>query len=152
MLIADGDWTMQRIVVTFDDSDTLTQTLSGVVLDAGSEVHLLYASAHRPARLKRWVSRSGWERLALERGRKLAAPVVDSLIRQGYRVEFHAAVNDAYKHVYEHAHDLAARLNARIVDARAPQQSVSLGPVSLTQHRAEPMVRYRPTRRVFSPA
>jgi hypothetical protein len=145
---------MQRIVVTFNDSDSLAHALSGVVLAPGAEVHLLYASAHRPARLKRWVSRGGWERLALERGRKLAAPVVESLGRRGHCVEFHVAVNDVHKHVYEQAHELAARLDARIIDARAPQHTtpaMHAAPVSDTPAKSEPLVRYRPVRRVFSP-
>jgi hypothetical protein len=80
---------------------------------------------------------------------------VESLGRRGCRVEFHAAVNDVHKHVFEQAHELAIRLNARIIDARTTRHTTPAtyaAPVSAASAKPEPLVRYRPVRRVLSPA
>lgn len=103
------------IVVLFNDPNALEAKLRTLNFPQGTHLSLLYTAPHRPARMKRWVSRSGWERLTAERARKMTAEAENLLHAKGATVEVHAVVGDS---VWE-AEDRAERAGAKLVDARA---------------------------------
>ena len=113
---------MRTFVIVFNDGAHLDSTLQSftteVLTSAVSDVawHLVYAAPNRPARLKRWVSRSGWDRLTVERGRKIGALTISRLEAAGSSpVQMHGFVGD----VWQQAVTLGRSLNAmRVLDAR----------------------------------
>lgn len=111
---------MQRMVVLFNEDQSLHSAVSACALREGDNVTLVYCGPHRPARLKRWVSKSGWERLTLERARKLSQTTQSHLAALGCQTQVDAVLG-------EEAALIDARATAagmRCVDARAPRYSL----------------------------
>jgi hypothetical protein len=106
---------MTSHIILFNDAQALDEKLKSLQLESGADVDLVYAAPNRPARMKRWVSRNGWERLTMERARKMAVDAESLLIAKGASVHVHAVVGDA---LWE-ANARAQSLGAKLIDARA---------------------------------
>ena len=95
---------MRTLVIVFNDANLLDTTLVSLTNPASPDAsaeptawHLVYAAPNRPARLKRWVSRSGWDRLTVERGRKLALASITRLeASSAAPVQMHGFVGDVW--------------------------------------------------------
>jgi hypothetical protein len=106
---------MTHLVVLFNDTAALADKLNELVVTQGSHLDLLYSAPNRPSRMKRWVSRNGWQRLATERGRKLMASTEPRITALGATYEVHAVVGDAL----QMATEMSRNTNSRMIDARA---------------------------------
>lgn len=130
---------MQNFVVLFNDTEQLHASLEAAGAFSQQQVvwHLVYAASNRPARLKRWVSRGGWERLAQERARKLSQSSADRL-RRGLDVELrlYGYAGDVWQQAQQLAHEVRA---VRLLDARAARlDEAASEPMQAAVH--EPMV------------
>jgi hypothetical protein len=122
---------MRTFVIVFNDApllhDEVQSLLATEAAAANAHVatdavawHLVYAAPNRPARLKRWVSRSGWDRLTVERGRKLAAASITQLSACSLSpVQMHGFAGDAWQQSVALGRTLHA---LRVIDARARQE------------------------------
>lgn len=111
---------MTHLVVLFNDTAALADKLNELVVTQGSHLDLLYSAPNRPSRMKRWVSRNGWQRLATERGRKLMASTEPRITALGATYEVHAVVGDALQMATEMSRN-SRDSGARMIDARAPR-------------------------------
>lgn len=106
---------MTAMIVLFNDAGALMQKLESLSIVSGTSIDLLYGAPHRPARMKRWVSRNGWERLTMERARKMTVDAEKLLLARGAMVHVHSVIGDAW----DEACALAANHGAKLIDARA---------------------------------
>jgi hypothetical protein len=129
---------MQRWVVLFNEDVSLHKAVASFPLRDGDSLRLVYCAPHRPARLKRWVSKSGWERLTLERARKLADGTQRHLAALGCQIEIDAVIGD--DGLQQRRHELFN--GARCIDARAPRYALvdALPKVPDPQGRLVPVV------------
>lgn len=106
---------MTHLVVLFNDANALVDKLHELNLAQGTHIDLLYIAPNRPSRMKRWVSRNGWQRLALERARKLTVDTNQHIAAKGATYELHAVVGDEL----QFAQEMTRNNNGRLIDARA---------------------------------
>lgn len=134
---------MQRLVVLFNEDQSLVNAVSGLALNEGDSLTLVYCGPHRPARLKRWVSKSGWDRLTLERARKLSQAAQDLVATRGCHAEVDAVLGEESTQIAPRA----AAAGLRCIDARAPRYSLNdaINSVRDTQGRTVPVTFKRRT-------
>jgi hypothetical protein len=106
---------MLSLIILFNDAQALNDKLQELRVTTGVTVDLLYGSPNRPARMKRWVSRNGWERLTMERARKMTVDAEKLLIAKGAQVQVHSVIGD----VWWEASARASSTGATLIDARA---------------------------------
>jgi hypothetical protein len=111
---------MSSLIILFNDAQALNDKLLELRVANGATVDLLYGSPNRPARMKRWVSRNGWERLTMERARKMTGDAEKLLIAKGAQVQVHAVIGD----VWWEASARASNTGATLIDARATRYDI----------------------------
>jgi hypothetical protein len=146
---------MSKLLITFcDEAELLAGWARHLQQQQGaapSRVVLLYHAAPRPARVKRWVSRGGWERMAHERARRAAAALTAQFDRDGlpYEQQVCFGASDASiaeliasAQIDQHLDTRGlqrARAAARGAEPDAPSRAEASAPPRGTPQRAAPL-------------